>query len=109
MKAYRGVGVLIHVFLTSALGGDEWLASRPGRFTTEERAPRTHWIGGRVGPRTGVDDMEKIPALTGTRTPTPRSSSPSQSLYRLSYRGSMISSKVTSKLYVNIFILEGFH
>jgi hypothetical protein len=25
--------------LTSALIGDEWSASRPGRFTTEDRAP----------------------------------------------------------------------
>jgi hypothetical protein len=27
------------IFLTSALTGDEWLASRPGRFTPGERAP----------------------------------------------------------------------
>jgi hypothetical protein len=37
--------------LTSALDGGEWSASRPGRFTPSERAPRTHWIGGWVGPR----------------------------------------------------------
>jgi hypothetical protein len=48
--------------LTLALAGGEWSASRPGRFTPGERAPRTHWIGG------WVDDMEKrkfliLPAL----------------------------------------------
>jgi hypothetical protein len=37
-------------FLTSELAGGEWSASRPGRFTPEERAPGTHWIGGWVDP-----------------------------------------------------------
>jgi hypothetical protein len=35
MKAYGGVDVLIHVFLTSVLAGGEWSASRPYRFTPE--------------------------------------------------------------------------
>jgi hypothetical protein len=48
-----------HVFLTSALVGGEWSASRRGRFTPGERAAGTHWIGGWVGPRAGLDDMEK--------------------------------------------------
>jgi hypothetical protein len=30
--------------LTSALGGGEWSASRPGHFTPRERAPGTHII-----------------------------------------------------------------
>jgi hypothetical protein len=30
------------VFFTSALVGDEWLASRPYRFTTREKNPGTH-------------------------------------------------------------------
>jgi hypothetical protein len=34
MKAYGGVDVWIHIFLTSAVAGGEWSASRPG-----ERAP----------------------------------------------------------------------
>jgi hypothetical protein len=42
-----------------ALVGDEWSASRPGRFIPGERAPRTHWIGSWVSPRAGLDDVEK--------------------------------------------------
>jgi hypothetical protein len=40
--------------------------------------PRTHWIGSWVCPRDGPDDVEKRKILypTGTRTPTPQSSSP---------------------------------
>jgi hypothetical protein len=33
MKTYGGVDVQTHVFLTSALVGGEWSASRPGRVT----------------------------------------------------------------------------
>jgi hypothetical protein len=36
----------------------------PGRFTPGERAPRTHWIGGWVNPRAGLDDVEKRKFLT---------------------------------------------
>jgi hypothetical protein len=51
--------VQIHIFLTSALVGGEWSASFPGRFTFEERAPGTHWIGIWMDPRAGMDDVEK--------------------------------------------------
>jgi hypothetical protein len=54
MKAYARVDVCIHVFLTSALAGSEWSASRSGRFT-----PGTHWIGGWVGLRIGLEDVER--------------------------------------------------
>jgi hypothetical protein len=64
MKAYGGVGVYIHIFLTSALAGGEWSASRPGRFTPGERAPCIHWIEGWVDPRVGLDDVEKRKFLT---------------------------------------------
>jgi hypothetical protein len=76
MKAYGGEGVWSHIFLTSALVGGEWSVSRAGRSTPGEIAPGTHWIGGWVDPRAGLDDVEKILDPTGTRTPTPRSSSP---------------------------------
>jgi hypothetical protein len=32
---------------------------QPSFFTPEERAPSMHWIRGWVGPRVGLDDMEK--------------------------------------------------
>jgi hypothetical protein len=51
--------VQIHVFLTSALVGGEWLASRPGRFTPGEIASGTHWKGVWVGPRTGLGYVDK--------------------------------------------------
>jgi hypothetical protein len=41
-----------------------WSASRPGRFTPEERAPGTHWIGGWVGPRVDLEGLEKRKYLT---------------------------------------------
>jgi hypothetical protein len=43
-------------FSTSALDGGELSASRSGRaFTPGERTPGTHWTGGWVGPRAGLD------------------------------------------------------
>jgi hypothetical protein len=48
MKAYWVVDVQTHIFLTSALLGGEWSASRPGRFTPQGKYPRA-----------GLDDVEK--------------------------------------------------
>jgi hypothetical protein len=42
MKAYGGMDGWIHVFLTPALTGGKWSASRTGRFNPEERATGTH-------------------------------------------------------------------
>jgi hypothetical protein len=64
MKAYGGVDVYIHIFLISALAGGERSATRPSRFTSGKRAPGTRWIGGWVGHRAGLDDMEKRKFLT---------------------------------------------
>jgi hypothetical protein len=64
MKEYGGADVQIHIFLTSALAGGEWSASRPGRFTAEESAPGTHWIEGWAGLRPSPDDVEKRKFLT---------------------------------------------
>jgi hypothetical protein len=58
------MGEWIHIFLTSALVGSEWSTSRPDRFNTGERAPGTHWTGVWVGPRAGLDDVEKRKFLT---------------------------------------------
>jgi len=49
MKAYWGWMYRSTHSFTSALDGDEWSATRPGRFTPRKRAPGTHWIGGWVG------------------------------------------------------------
>jgi hypothetical protein len=59
MKAYGGVDVQIHIFLTSALVGGEWSASLSGRFNHGKGILGTHWTGGWVDPRAGLDDMEK--------------------------------------------------
>jgi hypothetical protein len=59
MKAMGGVDVYTHVFLTSALVGGEWSASRTNLFSPWERVPVTDWIGGSVDLRAGLDDMEK--------------------------------------------------
>jgi hypothetical protein len=58
--------------LTSALDGGEWSASRPGRFTPRERAPRTHWIGGWVGPRAVLDAVVKRKISSPRRESNPR-------------------------------------
>jgi hypothetical protein len=81
MKAYKGVVVYIHFFFISTLVGS--------RFTSGERAPGTHWIGYWVGPRVGLDDMEKRKFLTLTGLELRPLGRPtcSQSLYRLSYPG----------------------
>jgi hypothetical protein len=82
MKTYGRVDAYIHVFLTSALVGGVWSASRPGRFTSGERAPYILWIGSldrRLGGpqyRSGRRGEEKNLATPGTRTPTSRASSP---------------------------------
>jgi hypothetical protein len=59
MKAYEEVDIYIRIFLTSALAEGEWSATTHSRFTPGERASGTHWIGGWVHPRTGLDNMEK--------------------------------------------------
>jgi hypothetical protein len=59
MKMHGGVEVQLHAFLTSAVDGDDWSASRPGRFTPGERIPGNHWIGSWVGLRIGLDTVPK--------------------------------------------------
>jgi hypothetical protein len=58
--------------LTSALDGGEWSASRPFPFTPRERAPGTHWIGGWVGPRAGLDAVMKGKIPSPRRESNPR-------------------------------------
>jgi hypothetical protein len=88
MKAYGGVDVKIQVFLTSALVGGKWSASRPCRFTPGKRAPGTHWIGDWVDLGTGVDNEEVkkfFLTLLGLEFRRLCSQARSQSLYRLCF------------------------
>jgi hypothetical protein len=52
-------GVIFAPFLFLALNGGVWSASRSGRFTPEEISLGTHWMGGWVGPRSGLNAGEK--------------------------------------------------
>jgi hypothetical protein len=89
MKMYGGVDLQIHVLLISALAGGVLSASCPGRFTPGERAAGTLWIGGWVGPRTGMDAVEKRKffPVSGLELQPLYRPARSQSLYRLSYPG----------------------
>jgi hypothetical protein len=91
------VEVYLHVFLTAALAGGDLPASRSDRLSHGKRAPCTQWIGGWVGPRTGLDDMEKrkilpLPGLKFRSLGRPVSI---QSLYWLPYPGSLESGSKT--------------
>jgi hypothetical protein len=81
---------MIHILLHSALAGDEWSASHPGRFPRGKRAPGNNCIGGWVNPRAGLNYVEKIKFLTLLGLELRPLSRParSQSLYRLRYPGS---------------------
>jgi hypothetical protein len=76
MKAYWGGEIQFHAFLTSALDGGEWSVSRAGGFTPKERALGTHWIGGWVGPRAGLDPVVKSKIPSPHPDPNPLSSTP---------------------------------
>jgi hypothetical protein len=68
MMAYGGMDVYIHIFLTLALVGGEWSASRPCCFIPGEIAPGTHSIGGWVVPRASLDDVQEEKVLDSTGT-----------------------------------------
>jgi hypothetical protein len=74
MKGYGGVHV--YIFLISPQAGGQWSASRTDRFNPGERAACTLWVGSRVDPRSGLDDLETVLVSTGTRTLNPQLSSP---------------------------------
>jgi hypothetical protein len=95
----------MHIFLTSALVGGEWPASRPCHFIPGERAPGTHWIGGWVGPRAGLDDEKrKFLTLPGLEPRILGRPARSQSLYRLRYPDSCVS--VCVYIYIDIMSMR---
>jgi hypothetical protein len=87
-------------FLTSALAGGEWSASRSWRFTPRERAPGTRWIVGVVEARAGLSDVEERKFLTLQVLELRPLGRPahSQSLYQLRQPGSTLGPSVTLKL-----------
>jgi hypothetical protein len=69
------------IFLTTALDGCEWSSSRLYRFTHQETASDTHW----VGPRAGLDAVEEREIFCPYREPNSDFSAvqpTAQSLYR---------------------------
>jgi hypothetical protein len=85
----------------------EWSGSRPGRFTSGKRTPATHWIGGWVDPRAGLDDVEKRKFLTlpGLEHRPLGRPARSQSLYRLCCPGSWMQPKRVVKYVASLFLL----
>jgi hypothetical protein len=57
-EGVRRSGGIAPPFLTSALVGSEWSASRTDRFILGDRSPGTHCIGSWAGPRNGLDAVE---------------------------------------------------
>jgi hypothetical protein len=91
MNMYWGVEVYRHAFLTPALEGGEWSASRPGRFASRRKSPRYLLDRRLVGPqnRSGRGGDEKIPSpRRESNSQTPIIQPVAQSLYRLSYPAS---------------------
>jgi hypothetical protein len=77
-------------FLTSALEGDEWSGSRPGRaLPAGKEPPGTHCTGGLVGPRAGLDAEVRGKTLCHCRGSNPGRPVRSQILYSLSYLGTI--------------------
>jgi hypothetical protein len=72
-------------------GVDVWIRFTPLPLYLQGKSPGTHWIGGWVSRRAGLDGM-KLKSLTVRRLellPLGRLAR-SQSLYRLRYRGSAL-------------------
>jgi hypothetical protein len=94
MKAYGGVHVYIHIFLTSSLVGGEWSASRPAALPPGS-SPWYPLYRKLCGPQSRSERREedKILDPTGLELQPLRRSARSQSLYRLRYPDSVIKYK----------------
>jgi hypothetical protein len=80
-----GSGGIALLFLTSALDGREWLASRIGRFTRREIAGGSQSIGGWVGPRADLDVVKYRQNSCPCRESNPGRPASSLLIYRLNY------------------------
>jgi hypothetical protein len=97
-------------FLTSALDGGEWSASRPDHFTPGERVPGTHWTGVWVGLRASVDAKVNKSFLPLPVTETRSSSLYSVTMaYWLSYSGSKWRAHWTQAVFKNSYTEVGPH
>jgi hypothetical protein len=79
MKAYGGMDLQIHIFLTSALAGGEWSVSfTPRSLYPRGKSPRYPLDRRLDGPQywSGRRREEKILDPTGAETPNPWPSSP---------------------------------
>jgi len=63
MKAYRGREVYLHSFSALALDGGQYSTTRPGHFTSGERAHDALRIGRLMELGTGVNALENIKSL----------------------------------------------
>jgi hypothetical protein len=59
MMIYGGNGGIAPPILTTPLDGGEWSTSRPWSLYPRGKGPDTHLIADWVGPRTGLDAVEK--------------------------------------------------
>jgi hypothetical protein len=64
-------------FTTCGTRWDEWSVTPRLRFTPGENTPGTHWTGGRVGPKAGLDtEVRGKNPFAEDRTSIARSASP---------------------------------
>jgi len=94
------VEIYLHAFLPSAPEGGEWSASRPGRCS-----PGTHWTGGCVGPRTGLDAVAKRKIGTVLSATAFRPVPVSIELFSLGQRGQSV--KLTTHLHTVPRLMNG--
>jgi hypothetical protein len=84
MKAYGGVNVYIHVFLTTALDTGQWsVGFMPRHLYHWGKGPRTLWIRCWVSRRADMDTVEQknIPCFCRVSNPDHRALRPVPSLY----------------------------
>jgi hypothetical protein len=86
MKTYGGIGGIASPFLTSVINRCERSASRLCRFSPGKTASVTHFAGDWLGPREGLNIMERRKNPCWESNPDPKVIQlVAQSLYRLSY------------------------